>query len=141
MPDAINPNAPSMFTVLASVFPPAEPYKPKPYNTMLGANFFADIDFQRTSAIHQYFKTDDDIEHSGIVLRLEAYSVLVFDIKRFDLASGHMRDYGWAVQPLIHTLRKRDYLIAGRYQLPVMQGSIPDALKRATKITNLPFED
>ena len=50
MPDAIDPNDPCIFTVLASLFPPSEPYKPKPYNTMLGANFFADVDFQRTSA-------------------------------------------------------------------------------------------
>ena len=50
MPDAIDPRHPCVYTVLASIFPPAEPYKPKPYNTMMGASFFADIDFEKTSA-------------------------------------------------------------------------------------------
>ena len=38
-----------IYTVLASLFPPAEPYKQKPYNTMLGANLFADVDFERST--------------------------------------------------------------------------------------------
>lgn len=50
MPDVTNQGQPCIYTVLASLFPPAGPYKQKPYNTMLGANLFADVDFQRTSA-------------------------------------------------------------------------------------------
>ena len=138
MPDAIDPSAPCVYTVLSSLFPPAEPYKPKPYNTMLGANFFADIDFDRTSVNAQFFKQVDDVEHAGIILKLEKYSVLIFDIKKFDLKTGEMSDYGFAIQPLMHTLKNRDYLIGGRYQMPVMRGSVPDALRRVNKMINLP---
>jgi len=115
MPDAIDPRSPCVFTVLASLFPPAEPYKPKPYNTMLGANLFTDVDFSKTSSTSQFFVRNEDIEHPGVVLKLEAYSVLMFDIKKFNLNTGEMEDYGFAMQPLIHTLKNRDYLIGGRY--------------------------
>ena len=141
MPDAIDPRHPCVYTVLASIFPPAEPYKPKPYNTMMGASFFADIDFEKTSANCQYFLRNEDVEHAGVVLKLEAYSVMVYDIKRFYLNTGEMEDYGFAMQPLMHTLKNREYLIGGRYQLPVMRGSVPDVLKRATKMMNLPAVD
>lgn len=58
-----------------------------------------------------------------------------------DLATGKMTDYGFAVQPLIHTLKGRNFLIGGRYQMPVYRGSIPLALTRAQKLTNLPAQD
>ena len=48
MPEEIDPERPCIYTVLASVFPPGDPYKPKPKNSMFGANFFSDIDFARS---------------------------------------------------------------------------------------------
>ena len=48
IPEAINPSKPCIYTVLASIFPPADPYKPKPANSMYGANYFAEIDFERS---------------------------------------------------------------------------------------------
>ena len=76
----------------------------------------------------QFFKrilTGADVELSGDVLELNVNSVLVFDIKKFDLKTGRMSDYGFAIQPLIHNLQLRNYLIGGRYQMPVYRGSIP----------------
>ena len=60
-------------------------------------------------------KQGEDVELAGMVLKLHEYSSLVLDIKRLDLATGKISDYGFSVQPLIHTLRDRDYLIGGRY--------------------------
>lgn len=46
--DGLDPEKPCIYTVLASVFPPANPYKPKPANSMFGANYFAEVDFERS---------------------------------------------------------------------------------------------
>ena len=45
IPEQIDPEKPCVYTVLASVIPPAAPYKLKPLGSMFGANFFSDIDF------------------------------------------------------------------------------------------------
>ena len=50
IPEVIDPQKPCVYTVLSSVFPPGLPYKPKPSNSMFGANFFSDIDFERSMA-------------------------------------------------------------------------------------------
>ncbi len=97
IPDGIDPNAPCVYTVLASVFPPAEPYKSKPINSMFAANFFANIDFDRSMSTTQLFKQEEDVELSGVVLNLAEYSVLIFDIKKMDLRTGKMSDYGFAL--------------------------------------------
>ena len=132
---------PCVYTVVASVFPPGDPYKEKPFNTMFAANYFANIDFDRSMNNSQFFKQDDDIELAGMVLKLAEFSVLVFDIKKFDLRTGEMTDYGFAVQPLIHCLKKNNYLIGGRYQMPVYRGSVPRQLSAAKKLQNLKQED
>ena len=64
---------------------------------MFGANFFSDIDFERSMASSQYFKQDEDVELASIILRLTEASILVHDIKKFDLKTGEMTDYGFAV--------------------------------------------
>ena len=74
---------------------------------MFGANFFSEIDFEKTKGSRQFFKrilTGADVELSGDVLKLNVNSILVFDIKKFDLKTGKMADYGFAIQPLIHNL-------------------------------------
>ena len=48
LPEAIDPLNPCVYTVLASVFPPGNAYKQKPMHSMFGANFFAEIDFERS---------------------------------------------------------------------------------------------
>ena len=53
--------------------------------------------FERTSVNAQFFKQTEDVEHAGIILKLERYSVLIFDIKKFDLKTGEMSDYGFAI--------------------------------------------
>ena len=73
---------------------------------------------------------------SGIVLQLNEHSVLLLDIKKFDLQTGTVSDYGFAMQPLIHKLKDRNFLIAGRYQMPVYRGSVPqDLLTKSLKST------
>ena len=137
IPDVIDPSNPCVYSVLASVFPPAEPYKPKPYNTLFAANFFSEIDFDKSMNQMQLFKQEEDVELSGVVLELQEYSVLVFDIKRHDLQTGGVSDYGFAVQPLIHNLKGRNYLIGGRYQIPVYKGAVPSELRSVHKLKNL----
>ena len=77
------------------------------------------------------------MELSGIVLQLNEHSVLLLDIKKFDLQTGVVSDYGFAMQPLIHKLKDRNFLIGGRYQMPVYQGSVPqELLTRGAKSIN-----
>jgi len=83
----------------------------------------------------QFYKQGEDVELSGIVLKLNDSSVLVFDIKKFDLRTGQMSDYGFAIQPLTHRLKQRSYLIGGRYQMPVYRGSLPKELLQPQKIS------
>jgi len=93
---------------------------------MFGANFFAEFDFERSMDFSQFFKQEEqDVELSGVVLKLTEYSVLILDIKKMDLRTGQISDYGFALQPLIHKLKDRNFLIGGRYQMPVYQGSVP----------------
>lgn len=54
---------------------------------MFGANFFTEIDFEKSMLSSQFFKQEEeqDVELSGIVLKLNEHSVLLLDIKKFDL--------------------------------------------------------
>ena len=128
LPEELDPQNPRIYTVLASVLPPGEPYKPKPTGTMFGANYFAEVDFERSRHVNQFFKKDIEAELVGLILKLKDKSVLFFDIKKMDLKTGEISDYGFAMQPLIHILKNRAYLIGGRYQMPVYKGKIPNEL-------------
>lgn len=76
------------------------------------------------------------MELPGLVLRLTEKSVLLLDIKKMDLTTGTLSDYGFTMQPLIHRLKDRDYLITGRYQMPVYKGSVPqELLNRALQVS------
>ena len=101
--DATSEN-PCMYTVLASVFPPGDAFKQKPSQSMFGANFFAEVDFARSTSTSQFFKQQDelDVEVAGMLIKLTENSVMVYDVKRIDLKTGKMSDYGFALQPLIH---------------------------------------
>ena len=56
LPDPINKNEPCVYSILASVFPPGEPYKKKPAGSMFGASYFAEVDFERSRRTNQYFR-------------------------------------------------------------------------------------
>ena len=71
------------------------------------------------------------MELSGVVLKLSEYSTLIYDIKKMDLSTGKMTDYGFAIQPLIHNLKNHNYLIGGRYQMPVYRGGVPPEMMAA----------
>ena len=55
------------------------------------------------------------MELAGVILKLTINSIIVYDVKKLDLRSGLMSDYGFAVQPIIHKLKNKDFLIGGRY--------------------------
>ena len=132
MPERADPSQPCVYAVLASVFPPGAPYEPKPAGSMFGASFFADIDFERSNNNAQFFRQDEnDVELSGMVLKLTVNSSLVLDIKKMDLTNGLITDYGFAIQPLIHHLKDKSHIIGGRYQMPVYRGSLPRELLKA----------
>ena len=105
---------------------------------MFGAHFFADPDFDKSKSIpnSQIFQEQEDIELPGNVLKLNSTSIMVYDIKKMCMQTGEMKDYGFAIQPLIHTLKQKDYLIGGRYQLPVYKGSLPAELLPDGKLDN-----
>ena len=115
IPDMLDAQHNCVYTVLASVFPPGEPYKPKPAQSMFGAEFIADVDFDRSFHKNQFFRQTEYFDLLGIVLKLGDHSALVFDIKKMDLRTGEMSDYGFAIQPLMHRLSDAAYLIGGRY--------------------------
>ena len=100
IPEIADPSKPCVYAVLASVFPPGAPYETKPKGSMFGANFFTDIDFEKSlnNSQNQFFKQEEnDVELSGIILKLTANSSLVLDIKKMDLNNGQITDYGFAI--------------------------------------------
>ena len=124
MPE-IDPDNPSIYVTLASVIPPASPYKPKPHNSMFVSHLFADVNYNKTFDDVQIYDHDDWFGVPGSHLKLASFSALLLDIKKFDLAKGTMTDYAFALQPLIHSLKGRYYLIGGRYQVPIYKGCVP----------------
>ena len=50
-------------------------------------------------------------------------SSIFYDIKKLDLSTGLISDYGFAVQPLMHEFNKVNMIIGGRYQIPVYDGT------------------
>ena len=116
LPQNLDANHPCIYTVLATVIPPGSPYKDGVSRSMFGAHYFADIDFENSRLSDQYFSREvRDIEIPGADLKLEEQSALLLDIKKFDLSNGELSDYGFAIQPLIHRLKNRNHIIAGRY--------------------------
>lgn len=119
--------------MLASVLPPADPYKQKPFKSLFGANIFTDVDMVKSSKRTQVFTKSDHFQYPGKVLKLQDFSALIFDIKRFNIETGEISDVGFAVQPLIHTLKDHAYLIGGKYQMPVFHGSMPKEILASMK--------
>ena len=86
-----------IYLVLASVLPPADPYKTKPFKSLFGANIFSDVDMPKTTKRSQIFTKSEYHQYSGKILKLQDYSSLLFDIKRFNLETGEISDFGFAV--------------------------------------------
>ena len=102
---------------------------------MFGAHYFAEIDFEHSYQSSQLFDREDRaIEVPGSVLKINEGSALVLDIKRMDLSTGEISDYGFAIQPLIHRLKDRNLIIAGRYQMPIYGGSFPTVFLNASPV-------
>ena len=98
---------------------------------MVGAASFTDINYNISSKSQIIFDHDDVIiDPSDLVLGQN--SSIVFDIKKFDLKTESLVDYGFALLPLVHSLQNRNFLISGQYQLQVFRGAVhPDILKIA----------
>ena len=128
LPENLDASHPCVYTVLATVVPPGATYKSKPETSMLGAHYFSEFDFEKSRLSSQLFSREQrDVELAGSVLKLDEQSALILDIKKFDLSNGELSDYGFAIQPLIHRLKDRNFIIAGRYQMPIYAGSVPPA--------------
>lgn len=62
---------------------------------------------------------------SGKIFRPNLATSLLFDIKRMDLKTGKMEDFGFALQYLCHELKGNLFLIGGQYQVPIFAGKVP----------------
>ena len=107
--------SPCVYACLVSLSPPAEPYKPKGTNTMLGAFLFCEVDWKQTTPHHFIFAHTEDIQVSGKVFKPTLATSLLFDFKRLDLKTGVMEDFGFALQYLVHNLKDNLFLIGGQY--------------------------
>lgn len=79
---------PYAYTCLVSLCPPAEPYKPKGNNSMMGAFLFNEIDWQQTTPHHFIFSHTEDVQVSGKLFKPTLSTSLLFDFKRLDLKTG-----------------------------------------------------
>lgn len=56
---------------------------------------------------------------------------IMYTIGKYDTRTGeHIQNYAYAVQPIIHVLDKRQFLICGQYQLPLFKNYPPNELRR-----------
>ena len=69
----------------------------------------------KSSKQAQIFQKADHFEYSGKIVKLLDHSAMLYDIKCFNIDTGEISDFGFAVQPLIHRLKDHSYLIGGKY--------------------------
>jgi len=56
---------------------------------------------------------------------------VLFTLDRYDIKTGEtIENYAFAVQPIIHVLGTRQFLVCGQYCLPVYKGVAPIELER-----------
>ena len=67
---------------------------------------------------------------------MQRSSILIYDIKAFDLRTRTTTHFGYAVFPLIVTFQSRLYLVSGLYLLPVYKG--PVSKKLLQRVMNEP---
>ena len=61
--------------------------------------------------------------------KLSGNSSLVFFITKHDVITGKTtNNYAYAIQPLIHIMKERQFLICGKYYLPLYKGFPPKEL-------------
>ena len=72
-----------------------------------------DLDKSRKGAL--ILKGLKDLEMPGSTCNLDEGSVLLFDVKKYEIATKKVTDCAWGIQPLIHSLAGRIYLICGQY--------------------------
>ena len=60
---------------------------------------------------------------------------VIYTIDRFDIQTNELvENYAFALQPLIHVLGKRQFLICGQYCLPIFRGVVPLELERGINV-------
>jgi len=64
---------------------------------------------------------------------------VLFFLSRYNVVTGKTtKNFAYAVYPLIHLLDKRQFLICGKYYLPLYSGYPPKELfEQKTKIRNI----
>lgn len=61
--------------------------------------------------------------------KLSGNSCIVYFITKYDVVTGKTtNNYAFAIQPLIHVMKERQFLICGRYYLPLYRGFPPKEL-------------
>ncbi len=98
-----------MAQALASLCPPAGPYNAKA-RSLEGSWSITHIGWDGARDGAQVF-ADDEVRAKGVPL--VATSVMIFDIKLFDLKTKRLADYGFAIYPLTRTWRGRLYVPSG----------------------------
>ena len=64
MPE-IDLKSPSIYVTLATVIPPAGPFRMKPFNSMFASQLFSDIDFSKTMDDMQIYHHEEFVEVPG----------------------------------------------------------------------------
>ena len=68
---------------------------------------------------HYEFDEDDNLMNK---LVLHPSSVVIFDIKQYNIKTKLTQDYGFAIYPMTQKFQDRVYMISGVMQLPVYLG-------------------
>ena len=79
------------------------------------------------------FSHHDDVSLDGNIFRLNKYSGLFFDIKKWDFEKEKFSDFGFTYQALTHKLGNKLFFMGVQYQLPIFKGPIPDELLNLLK--------
>jgi len=103
---------------MASICPPGSPYQEE--RSLFAAFPFTTIDWNSTEDTVKF--TEDDLVTLG--LSLTRSSVIIYDIKAYDLKTKQTSNYGFAVYPLIQSFQQRTYFLSGVHQLPVYRGQV-----------------
>lgn len=122
-----------LWQVMSSIVPPASPYQDQ-NRSMFAAFPFSFIDWQ-SKVDHVQFMEDDIVMNN---IALWRSSAIIIDISSYDVNSGEMKRYGFAVYPLVKQFQTRNYFVSGVHVLPVYKGPVPrkltDILARNTNV-------
>jgi len=102
---------------MAAILPPSTIYNSAKERSMVGAfNIGEYIDWDTATDNIQYFPGDEIVIDQ---LSMRPNSCAIFDVKQYNLKTGKIANYGFAVYPLIKIWQSRMYMVSGVVQLPI----------------------